>query len=161
MASHASELRGVTARDLLNTEGDKLGLELVELLDQVVARLRNELSGADLGGGRHAEVQEVDREGTEVREGETGELEMGTSFWRQRGTTRGRGRMARVWVERVSRVLCSGTASKGSSRELEVPNEGSRFSLLSSPSSPSTFPFHYSILVSLSFDYNCSLCFPL
>jgi hypothetical protein len=54
-ASHAGKLGSVATGDLLHTEGDKLCLELVELLHQLVALLRLELAGADLEGGRHAD----------------------------------------------------------------------------------------------------------
>lgn len=48
MHSHASELGGVAAGNLLNAERDELSLELLELLDELVALLVLELAGADL-----------------------------------------------------------------------------------------------------------------
>lgn len=47
--AHSSELRGSTASDLLDTELVQLGLQLLELLGELVLALSPELTGLDLG----------------------------------------------------------------------------------------------------------------
>lgn len=64
---HPGELGSVSTGDLLNSERDKLGLELIELLEELVALLVLKLAGADLEGRRRHAVEF--RGGTGERKG--------------------------------------------------------------------------------------------
>lgn len=47
--AHSGKLRGSTSRDLLDTKLTQLGLQLVELLREVILALSPELAGLDFG----------------------------------------------------------------------------------------------------------------
>jgi hypothetical protein len=79
---HASELGGVAAGNLLNAERDELSLELLELLDELVALLVLELAGADLELRR----RHLLRHGGEVQR--AGRVEGEGGFGAARGRTR-------------------------------------------------------------------------
>jgi hypothetical protein len=110
---HASELGGVAAGNLLNAERDELSLELLELLDELVALLVLELAGADLElrrrhllrhGGEVQRVARVEGEGGfgATKRAHTSQFSRLSSSQGQAGRSGAEKR--RAWLARLVRV---------------------------------------------------------